>query len=88
MVGVELQDVAGGGSAQVLVDLGDHCAGSHLVEVVGGGESLNRLTLEGAVNVDGHLITVARRTVHRLEGRMLATQRLQLGVDILDGGLG
>ena len=58
---VELQDVAGALAVQLLVELGHDDPRADLVEVVGGGEPLDRLVVDEALDVDLGVVAVGER---------------------------
>ena len=60
---VELEDVAGLGAPEVVVELGDDGAVADLVELVLGGQQ--RLVVAGDLAVDRHVVAVAGRPVDR-----------------------
>ncbi len=85
---VELEDVAGALAVQLLVELRDHDARTDLVEVVGGGEALDRLVVDGALDVDLGVVAVGERRVAVLEVGEAVAQRVDLPRDRLVGDLG
>ena len=88
MFGLELEDVAGAGSPQVLVDLRNHRTATDLVEVVGCRQAIDGLALVRAVDVDGHLVAVFGGPVHGLERRVPAAEQVEPAVDVGVGGEG
>ncbi len=88
--GVEGQDVAGLGPAQLVVELGDHGPAPHLVEEVLGIE-VGVVTVPtlgaGAVDVDGHLVTVLGRPGHLDQLSRGGSEPVDLGRDLLVGDL-
>ena len=88
VIGVELEDVAGVGADEVLVELGDDRAGADLVEVVVGGEAVDGLAVLGAGDVDRDVVAVGRGALDLGELAVLAAQAVDLLVDLLVGRLG
>ena len=73
---------------QLVVELGADAAGADLVEVVVGREAGTGLAVLLAVDVDGHVVAVGGRPVDLGELGELLAQPVDLGVDLLVGGLG
>ena len=82
-VGVEGQDVADPGAAQVVVELGQHRAAAELVEEVVGRHAGDVLTVAGSLEVDGQMIAVAGRAIDGRQLAEVAPQPVDLGVDLL-----
>ena len=78
--------VAGRGAGELLVELGHDAAAADLVEVVLGGEALERLAVLGAGDVDGDVVALGRRPLDGGELGELAAQAVDLVVDLLVGG--
>ena len=87
---IEAEVVAGFAAEQVLIDLGHHGALAHLVEVVVGGQTGDRLVFVRAFDVDGHVIAFDDLTIDGLEVRVLVAQPIELGIDLFvaGGGIG
>ena len=87
--GVEGQDVAGLGPAELVVELGDHRAAAHLVEEVLGVEvAVVAAGLAAApVDVDGHLVTVAGGTAHLDQLARRGPEAVHLGGHLVVGDL-
>ena len=85
VVGVELEDVADLGPAELLVELGHHGPGADLVEVVVGGEAGDGLAVLRAGDVDGDVVAVLGGPVDRGQLGEVLTQAVDLGVDLLVG---
>ncbi len=64
---VELEDVAGLGAEQLLVELGHDRAAADLVEIVVGGEPLERLAVLRAGDVDRRVVVGGDRALDDLE---------------------
>ena len=86
--GVELEDVAGLGAGELLVDLGGDRAGAHRVAVVVGGQPVLRLAVERAGDVDDDGVLGLRRPVDVGEGGLHLAHAVDLGVDLFLGQLG
>ena len=86
VLGLELELVAGGGAAELLVELGDDGAGADLVEVGAGDQALEDLAVLAALDVDGDVVAVVGGPLHDLELGELAPDPLDLGLDLLVGG--
>ncbi len=84
-LGVELEDRAGLGAAQLLVELVDDHRGADAVQEVGGGESFDRLAVDGAGDVDRRVRVVDEREVGVGEIGEAIAQRVDLLVDVLVG---
>ena len=82
---VELEDVAGALAVQLLVELRHDDARPDLVEVVGGGEALDRLVVDVALDVDLGVVAVGERRVGVLEVGEALAERVDLAVDRLVG---
>ena len=82
---VELEDVAGALAAELLVELRHDDARTHLVEVVGGREALDRLVVDVALDVDLGVVAVLERPRGVLELGEPVTERVDLAVDRLVG---
>ena len=74
----ELEDVAGALAVQLVVELRDHDARTDLVEVVGGGQALNRLVVDGTLDVDLGVVAVGERRGGVFEVGEAVAQRVDL----------
>ncbi len=88
VLGVELELVAGRRTHERLVELGHDAGAADLVGVVLGGQALERLVALRALDVDGDVVALGRRTLDGGELGVLAEHALDLVVDLLVGGHG
>ncbi len=84
----ELEDVTGLGTHELLVELGHDVGAPDRVRVVVGRQSVLFLAIDGALDVDGHVVTVGGSTLDDLERRVELSHAVDLGVELLVGGLG
>ena len=83
MGGVELEDVAGLGPGELLVDLGGDGLAADGVAVVVGGQAVLGLAVERAGDVDDHGVVVLGGPVDVGEGGLHLAHAVDLGVDLL-----
>ena len=85
----ELEDRAGARAAELVVELGDDHAGADAVEEVGGGEALERFTVDRAGDVDRRVRVVDQRVLGVGEVGEPLAQRVDLLVDrgVVDRGV-
>ena len=80
--GAELEDVAGLGADELLVDLGGDRAGAHRVAVVVGGEAGLRLAVERAGDVDRDGVAVCGRALDVGERAVEVAHAVDLGGEL------